>query len=214
MTEFEKFSLIINAIKAAAGAALPIVVVIIGFHIDRRQKAIEAKTENQRDIISRRFLKYDEISLLCNDIYCFTALIGQYKSISPYEIIEKKHKLEYLVFASLPVWGDKFCEAVNDFIKACFVDKRGAQMTAVSLSDGNRQKAERTNLWDDEMSRIFLTENERTQYLKTHFDISPKDSYRKSLLRPRYAKLLCALSESIGGTLTSEAALRLLEAEQ
>ena len=87
-------------------------------------------------------------------------------------------------------------------------------MTAVSLSDGNRHKAERLDSWNDEMNSIFLPETERNAYLKTHFGISPTDSYRKSLLRPAYAKLLCALSESVGGNLTSESALRLLETER
>jgi len=210
MTEFERYSLIINGVKAISGVATPIVIAIIGFYLDRRQKTLEAKFDGQRDIFARRFLKYDEISSLCNDIYCFSALIGHYKNISPCDIIEKKRKLEALVFASLPVWGDNFCTAVDEFLGVCFATNRGPQTMAVSLSDGNRHKAERMEIWEDKMNIVFMPEEERNFYLKNNFGLSPTDSYRNTLLKPAYAKLLCALSESVGGNLTIKSTLRMI----
>lgn len=209
MTVYESYSLYIEALKALGGLLIPIALFMLGVLVHRYQKLVEFKLDHERDMFARRFMKFEEISSLANDIYCFTVLVGHYKAISPDEAIERKRKLEGAVYSTLPLWDDEFCRALIGFLDACFLTHRGRRMSIVSLSDLERHREERTSEWKTEWENLFLPAPERMERLEELFGRS-YGSYRNDIVKPAYSRFLAALSKCLGGGLSDEAALMVL----
>jgi len=205
MTDLEKINLTIEIVKAFAAVLMPIVIAIFGFFIHKYKKDFDSKFDLQRDIFARRFMHYEEISSLCNDIYCFHALVGHYKSITPEMVIEKKRQLEALVFSTLPLWNDDFCMAVNDFLIACYETQRGRNTNAISLADIERHREERDE-WNPEWEKYFLKKETRETFLETNRGLKKSESYRNTILKPAYSTLLSKLSDCVGGHLSAKTA--------
>jgi len=210
MSEFEKITLIIEAIKAFSAILMPLLLAFFGLFIHKYKKYFESKFDIQRDIYARRFMNYEEVSSLCNDIYCFHALVGHYKSITPELVIEKKRRLEALVFSSLPLWNDEFCIALNNFLLTCYETQRGRKTSAVSLADVDRHREEWATEWNMDWEKCFIKKEDRNLFLETKRGLIKSASYRNMLLKPAYSQLLSKLSDCVGGHLSAKAARKMM----
>ena len=210
MSKFEKYRLIIEAIKALSAILMPVLLGLFGLFLHKYKKYFESKFNIQRDIFARRFMNYEEISSLCNYIYCFHALVGHYKSITPEIVIEKKRKLEALVFSSLPLWDDDFCIALNNFLTVCYETQRGRKTSAISLADIDRHREERATEWNTEWEKFFIKKEDRKLFLETKRGLKEDASYRNTILKPAYSQLLNKLSECVGGHLSANAAIKMM----
>lgn len=211
MTEFENYQIVIGFIEAGASILVPIMLAIFGVMFHRYRKVVEHNLEHERETFARRFMGYQEVTSLANDIYCFNALVGHFRDISPAEAIQKKRQLEAVVFSNLPLWNDKFCESLTKFLDTCFETQRGRGTQIVSASDVERHIESRKEAWDDNWRRHFLDEEQRASYLAKLNGRIFDGSYRNDLLKPAYADFLGALSVSLGGELSASAALKMLD---
>lgn len=206
MVKPEIISLYIEGVKAISAVSIPIIIAFLGVRFNRAQKVYESRLDIHRDIISHRLANYREIALLINDIYCFHALVGHYKSMNPEIIINKKRELENIVFTNLPLWTDGFCHAFMIFIDICYATSRGRLTSPVSLADIVRHQEEHGNDWQTNWNDYFLTPENRKVFLEENRGLSKNGSYRKDLLQPAYAALLSEMSLCIGGNLSFVAA--------
>ena len=210
MDEFQNYQILIGFIEAVASILIPIMLAVFGVMFHRYRKVVEHSLEHERETFARRFMGYQEVTSLANDIYCFHALVGHFHDISPADAIQKKRQLEAIVFANLPLWNDKFCESLTKFLDTCFDTQRGRGTRIASASDVQRHAESRKNEWDESWRVHFLDAEERASYLEKLNGGSFDGSYRNELLKPAYAEFLSSLSVSLGGELSVSAALKML----
>lgn len=209
MSEFEKYSLLIETANAVAAVAVPVLLAIGAIMLHRYTKAIDHRLDAEREGMERRAHEYKELTTLMNDIYCFTVLVGHYRTISPTDAVERKRRLEAIVFATMPMWDDQLLRATRDFIAACYVIKRGRGAHALLTSDVTRQKEERGSQWDASWEGLFLEPSQRLEWIRQEFgDVS----FRNDVVKPRYACFLAAVGRAVGGGVSQDAALDMLRA--
>ena len=196
--------------EAGASILIPIMLAIFGVMFHRYRKVVEHNLEHERETFARRFLGYQEVTSLANDIYCFNALVGHFRDISPVEAIQKKRQLETVVFSNLPLWNDKFCESLTKFLDTCFETQRGRGTMIASVSDVERHVESRKEEWNENWREHFLDAEQRGSYLAKLNGGSFDGSYRNELLKPAYADFLSSLSASLGSELSASAALKML----
>ncbi len=210
MTEFEKYQVFIGILEGAGAILIPFAIAAFGLLFHRYKTALESRFEHERETFGRRFMKFEEISSLANDIYCFQVLVGHYRQIQPPSVIEKKRQLEALVFATLPLWNDRFANALMRFLDVCFKTQRGTRQNVASAADVQRHKTESASSWDASWDAFFLEPAERQAYLSEITSSDFSGSYRNAVVKPAYAEFLSALSESVGGGLSESVAFKLL----
>lgn len=210
MNEFQNYQVVIGFIEAGASILIPIMLAVFGVMFHRYRKVVEHSLEHERETFARRFMGYQEVTTLANDIYCFHALVGHFRDISPVEAIQKKRQLEAVVFSNLPLWNDQFCESLTKFLDTCFETQRGRGTRIASASDVERHVESREEQWNESWRECFLDAKQRGSYLAKLHGGSFDGSYRNDLLKPAYADFLSSLSVSLGGGLSATAALKML----
>lgn len=208
MSDFELYTLIIEAVSTSIDALVPALLAIGGVILHRYTKTIDHRLDVERESVARSSLRFEELSTLINDIYCFTVVVGHYRDISPADAIESKRRLEHVMFSTLPMWKDSMVQAARDFIDACYVTKRGPGMPLLLGSDIVRQKQERHDSWKSSWDELFLTVDARREWIEQEFGVV--NSYRNDVVKIRYAHLLAEISRVVGGQLSEATALDML----
>jgi hypothetical protein len=88
--------------KLAVSVLTPLIVLCIGIWVNRLiQRMQSLKWANQK-IIEKRIAVYDELVPLLNDIYCYYEFVGNWKELTPIQILELKRKLDKKVYIYAP----------------------------------------------------------------------------------------------------------------
>ncbi|MER9598408.1 hypothetical protein [Mesorhizobium sp. M0244] len=132
--------------KLVISALTPIVVAILGWRISRTLKEIEQKQWASRKLVEKRIEIYDRISPQINRLFCYYRWIGDWKKLSPLEIIDTKRDLDHLVYIYRYLLDDKFFEAYSSFMDALFLTYNGAGedarlRTHIRNEEGDRAKS-------------------------------------------------------------------------
>lgn len=119
-----------EAAVAISGLAGPVLVVTIGWLVNRRLKEIDVRLARTRDLMCRRFQHFDAMSEWINDIFCYSSYVGHWRSMTPVDILQAKRRLDKLIYANVPIWGSEFLVAYRRFIRACFREYTGVDGAA------------------------------------------------------------------------------------
>jgi hypothetical protein len=61
----------------------PLILIFLGFWINRRIKHTEFLNWTNQKVIEKRIAIFDQIAPLLNDLYCFFMYIGHWKELTP-----------------------------------------------------------------------------------------------------------------------------------
>ncbi len=131
--------------KFAVSVATPVVVVVVGWLINRRLKFIDQAQWQNRKIIEKRIALYDDIAPLMNRVYCFCRWVGYWKDITPDEVLEAKRELDKTINIYRHLLSEGFYSDYNKFIHISFRTWTGRGEDAkiksqISGGNGNRRK--------------------------------------------------------------------------
>jgi hypothetical protein len=111
--------------KLLVSAITPLVVIGIGFWLNRKLKSLEQSQWANQKIIEKRISIYDEMAPKLNDVLVYFCYIGRWRQITPPDMIGLKRELDSKFYISAPLFSARFGEVYNQFIAVCYVTYMG-----------------------------------------------------------------------------------------
>lgn len=135
----------------------PIIIVFLAFRFNRIIKRLEKQWSNQK-IIEKRIEIYDRIVPKLYDIICFYCYSGNWKEITPIDIMKLKRELDEDFNIYAPLFSDDLITKYNDFMTFCFISFTGWEHDA-KIKSLFEHRQENNIEWNEEWIQYFDTKN-------------------------------------------------------
>ena len=132
-TKVEKATFAVNVLSLIVSTFLTIGLFFYGNRIATSQWA------NQK-LVEKRIDLYDKFMPLLNDILCYHMLYGNFKELSPIEIIERKRQLDRLFYTQRDFFSENFQREYKNFMDLTFQPFSGMYYDAKIKSDSTVHK--------------------------------------------------------------------------
>jgi hypothetical protein len=178
----------IEVTKLLVEALTPIGLVFLGIWVNRIAKRVEAAQWANQKLIEKRIAVYDKLAPLVNDLYCYFMCVGNWKDLTPKQMVEAKRALDKKVYIYESLFSHEFKDLYNKFIHLCFMTYTGQGHDAKlrTLLDhpkgGDRTKSSST-AWQAEWNTFFSAKEDSS---------SPED------VDTAYKTLMSRFSEELG----------------
>jgi hypothetical protein len=143
--------------KLFVAASTPLIVVFVGFILNRNIKKLDKKQWTNQKILEKRLAVYDKVVPILNDILCFHCYVGNWKNISAQDIIAYKRLLDKEMYVYSPLFDHDLMEKYNCFMNLCFQTDTGwgndAKIKSLYL-----RREKHSNVWHDSDKELFSEE--------------------------------------------------------
>ncbi len=112
--------LTLDLIRTVATVAVPIVVAVLGYRLNRRLKLYEASQWRNQELIKARLTYYQSLAPKLNDLMCYFTFIGSWKQMTPPDVVRLKRELDREFYSALPLFSTGTDEAYQKLMGACF----------------------------------------------------------------------------------------------
>jgi hypothetical protein len=155
--------LILELAKLSVSISVPVILAIVGYALNNRLKKIEQSQWQNRKIIELRLVLFESLAPKFNDMLCFCTWVGDWKSISPVDMIKAKRETDKTVNVYRHLFSERFYASYNDFIHTVFTTFNGAGEDAkirsqVESLDGNR-RIHSSQEWKPEWDSCFAVDD-------------------------------------------------------
>ncbi|GAA3572600.1 hypothetical protein GCM10022419_061890 [Nonomuraea rosea] len=106
--------------KLIVSALTPLTVALIGIGFARAAKRLEASQWVNQKLIEKRIELMDDALPQLNDLYCYFIWIGNWKELSPPDVIQRKRSLDRLFYANRPFFSTELITAYEEFSASLF----------------------------------------------------------------------------------------------
>lgn len=158
--------------KLVLSSITPILIVLIGYLLNNTLHRFENAQWANRKLVEHRLKLFDEIAPLLNDLFCFYTYVGNWKELSPPDIIECKRKLDKIVHINLALFSQDFHPKYKTFLNCCFkvFNEHGADAKLLTKFDKRKDFVE---MWKDSWNSLFLPESkvDRLTLTKAYQDV-------------------------------------------
>jgi len=163
----------LEVVKLIISILTPIIIAFIAFRFNKVLKKLDKKQWTNQKIVEKRIEIYDKIVPKLNDMLCFYCYVGNWKELSPLDIVQIKRELDKEINIYAPLFSDNLLNNYNEFINLCFESFTGWGNNAkIKSKYGHRQ--DHYIGWDSDWEKCFNTEEV----------IEPK------ILRKKYSELM------------------------
>jgi hypothetical protein len=163
----ENWQIGISIAQVVLGASVPAIIAYFGWSLNRRLKSIDQAQWQNRKIIELRLDIYKEVSPKLNSMYCFCGWVGDWKSISPADMIALKRQTDKTINVYRHLFDEHFYLAYNSFINTVFRPFGGANLDArirsEIRSDNGDRKLVFADKWNPEWDSMFDLQNVATR---------------------------------------------------
>jgi hypothetical protein len=170
--------------KLIVSSLTPILVIVIGFILNRKIKNLDSRQWTNQKILEKRLLIYDKTVPLLNDILCFHCYIGNWKEISPTEIIRTKRTLDKEMNIYSPLFNKELLDKYNKFIQLCYETFTGWGNDA-KIKSLYERRAEHCKEWNHEENKCFSEE-----YIKSFLSNNDKENVNIAQKKKAYLDLM------------------------
>jgi hypothetical protein len=166
----------LEIVKLIIASLTPITVAVLAAVFDRRLKRAEAQQWFSQKLVEQRIAVLNTALPDLNDLYCYFTWVGNWKELSPPEILLRKRRLDKLfhingVFftATTSIRYEEFIRVLFQTFVAPGADAR--MRTSTSSRDGNRIDAFGKE-WDVKWNLLFAEEKDQTSraVIKRRYD--------------------------------------------
>ena len=102
-------------------ALAPIIIVFLVIRYNRIIKALNKKHQTNQRVIEKRIEIYDRIGPKLNDILSFFCYSGNWKDLTPIDMMRLKKELDQDINTNAPLFPDDLSKKYTGFIYLCFV---------------------------------------------------------------------------------------------
>ena len=103
----------------------PVIIVFLLFRYNRIIRRLKNKQETNQKTIEKRIDIYDRIGPKLNDLVSFFCYSGNWKEITPVDVIRLKKELDEEINSYTPLFSNDLGQKYSDFMKLCFVSFSG-----------------------------------------------------------------------------------------
>jgi hypothetical protein len=132
----------------------PLLIAILAYWFNQRIKKWDKTQWTNQKIIEKRIYLYDEVVPKINDLFCFYCYIGNWKELTPINIVNLKRELDKKMFIYAPLFAKELLEKYTEFINECFETFTGWGKDASIRSLYQRRKEHCRN-WEDSWNILF-----------------------------------------------------------
>jgi len=147
-----KIAIIIIALLA------PVIIALLVFRYKRIIKALKLKQETNQRKVEKRIEIYDRIGPILNDIINFYCYTGNWKEITPPNLIQLKKVLDKEINIATPLFSDDLSIKYSDFIFVCFVSFSGWEHKE-KIKSLYEFRQEHSAEWKEDWVQFFDTNN-------------------------------------------------------
>ncbi|HTY11540.1 MAG TPA: hypothetical protein VMF88_10750 [Bacteroidota bacterium] len=162
----------LELIKILVDVLTPLLLLLLGIWVNRIAKRIEATQWTNQKVVEKRIIVYDELAPLLNDMYCYYEFVGNWKELTPVQIIETKRKLDEKVHIYAPLFSPSFISSFKKFEDLCFQTFVGAGLdaklrTPIKSSDGDRRQSSKVH-WESKWQTLFSSPSNCSDPIDIH----------------------------------------------
>ncbi|MEN8228115.1 MAG: hypothetical protein ABFS38_08175 [Bacteroidota bacterium] len=136
----------------------PIIIALLVFRFNGIIKRLNKKQWTNQKIVEKRIEIYDRIVPKLNDILCFYSYTGNWKELTPIDIIRLKKELNKDINIYAPLFSDDLSKKYIDFIHLCFVSFSGWEHDE-KIKSLYELRQEHNVEWNDDWIQFFDTNN-------------------------------------------------------
>ena len=140
------------------------------------------KTLNQ-ELIKKRIDLYDEVAPRLNDLLCSFLAVGQWKTLPPPIVLQRKRDLDRFIHVYGPLFSQVVVDQYKVFIHKCFRTFTGSGRNALLRADRSHLQKEWGEAWQPDWDEQF---------------VGSRDVVTERELRAEYSKLMVELAAGIG----------------
>lgn len=118
---WESLKIAIIAIAVLA----PVIIIFLIIRFNRIKKHLINEFQSTQRLIEKRIEIYDRIGPKLNDILCFMNYTGNWKDLTPLDIMRLKRELDKEMNISAPLFSEDLLKKYNSFMQVCFVSHSG-----------------------------------------------------------------------------------------
>lgn len=158
--------------KLIVQAMIPIVIVSIGFWLNRRLKELEQLQWASQKLIEKRIEFYYRVVPKLNDLLCFYTYVGNWKELKPVDVIDLKRFLDKEFHINAPLFPSGIFFEYETFVNLCYKSFTGWGQDAKLRTQFSRRKETFKTNWDINWeSRFDLDENEKPSRIRDSYKI-------------------------------------------
>jgi hypothetical protein len=148
--------------KLIVAATTPIVALVFGFWISRSLKRLEEAQWVNQTVIEWKIRVYEDVMPGLNDLYCFFEYVGNWKELSPPQILELKRALDKRINTAIPVFAPELLASYDEFMNLCFHTFRGQARDAGLRTGFKNRQIHWADRWKPEWQALFAEDEEKT----------------------------------------------------
>jgi hypothetical protein len=168
--------------KLLVATLTPIAVLLLGIWVRQIVGRIEERQWQNTTLIEWRIRVFEKVGPLLNDLFCYGMYIGDWKRITPPELIEKKRILDREFTLTRALFSANLISVYQDFMRAIFLENSGKGHSALILANREMHKKFHAGAWRPDWDELF---------------IDPKNRTRRETLKPRYENLMANFEKEI-----------------
>lgn len=136
----------------------PVIITFLVIRFNRiKNRLIRLHQTNQR-LVEKRIEIYDRIGPKLNDILCFLTYTGNWKVLTPPDIIHFKRDLDKDIKTNTPLYSDDLIKKYDSFMQLCFVSFSGWEHNE-KIKSLYELRQEHIQEWKKEWIPFFDTNN-------------------------------------------------------
>ncbi|MEV4816173.1 hypothetical protein [Micromonospora tulbaghiae] len=177
----------LEIVKLVVAGTTPVAVAVLAAVLSRALKQAENRQWFSQKLVEKRIELLDTALPDLNDLLCYFTWVGNWKELSPTEVLERKRRLDRLFYANSPFFSTTALAAYEGFASVVFktfvAPGTSAQLrTTLTSRHGSRAQAF-AHQWDPAWASMFTDKAEET---------SPE------AVKERYEALTAALGADVG----------------
>lgn len=162
----------INTLNALQPYITPVVILVLGIWAKNIATKHENRTSLHNRVIEKRVDVYELVGKDLNDIFCFVVRVGNWKQLTPEEIVKKKRAVDQLMYINRPYWSDKSFTSYTSFMTSAFEVYSGSGQDAKIKADFEKYKTIEIN--QDDWAPYFSDKTSDTKALWRKFRVLMK----------------------------------------
>jgi len=150
-----------NGLKIAIiiiAAIAPVIIAFLAIRLHRIKKRLINQHQTNQKLVEKRIDNYDRIGPILNDILCFFSYTGNWKELSPIDIMRLKKELDKEINMNTPLFSEDLSNKYDSFMQLCFVSHSGWEHKE-KIKSLYELRQEHHAEWNDDWIPFFDTNN-------------------------------------------------------
>ena len=139
-------------------ALAPFVIAVLLLRIKRIRKSLSDQHLDNQKLLEKRVEVYEQMGPGLNDLLCFFSYTGNWKELTPMNIMDTKRKLDKYMSSHTALFSDELIAGYKALMQVCFVAFSGWEQEEKIKSHYVLRQEQQLN-WDDSWIPFFDTKN-------------------------------------------------------